>query len=614
MKKRVVLFSILIIFLTLSLYFTLAEDTTVADISNTNTEASKVDKAYNCLEEKVKDKCSSSLDENIFILMATGKCKDEVVKKAKSDECWPGDDCSIKTTAQAILALDKTSFNTKNAEEWLISQNTTPEEVVWYLQIESDKAASCDITYSGSSYNTEIREDKKISSSAGSCLSLAEGNYWLRVSPDCYNTEFQISCDNGFLTNLLYKKQGSSTIYVSETTNSASAEGTTTEKINSFCFSTSDVCDYEGSLWAAMVLNYQGYKVDPYLPYLVTMAEDNDKLLPEAFLYLLGAGNDFRTAILGKQISNKYWDASGDKFYDTAFALVPFSKETIQQKKNAISWLLEVQDSSGSNNGCWGNGNLKNTAFILYSIWPKGISGGTGTGESDCEDSGNYCSSEIDCTSSKGSVLKDYSGCFFPDICCTEPTKLKTCTEIKGTVCISKEYCTGTTDSASDLDVGEKCCVTGICKESTGEEEAPTCTGDSRTCRLYDCKTDEQETNSYTCESGYTCCTKTTTTTTKNYLWVWILAISIVLLIIAIIFRDKLRISWFRVKSGFVKSKPKGPPSSPFPMMPSSRIPQAGPPRRILPPGRVTPRQIPGTRKPAGELDDVLKKLKEMGK
>ena len=368
MKKRAVLFSILILFLILSFYFIIAEDTATTDTSNSNTEASKVDKAYSCLGEKVKDKCSSSLDENIFVLMATGKCNSEVVKEANNDECWPKSDCDIKTTSQAVLALDKTSFNAKNAEEWLLSQNTTPTEVVWYLQIESNEATSCDITYSDSIYNINIGDDKKISSSAGSCLSLAEGNYWLRGSPDCYDSEFQVSCDNGFLTNLLYKKQGSSTIYVSETTNSASAEGTTTEKINSFCFSTSDVCDYEGSLWAAMVLDFQGYNVDAYLPYLVTMAEDNEEILPESFLYLLGTGNDFRTAILGKQINNKYWDASGDKFYDTAFALLPFSKETIQQKKNAINWLLEIQDSSGSNDGCWDNGNLKNTAFILYSV------------------------------------------------------------------------------------------------------------------------------------------------------------------------------------------------------------------------------------------------------
>ena len=84
----------------------------------------------------------------------------------------------------------------------------------------------------------------------------------------------------------------------------------------------------------------------------------------------------------------------------------------------------------------------------------------------------------------------------------------------------------------------------------------------------------------------------------------------IVLVVIGILFRDKLREFWFRMKSGKSKPGPKpGPPTHPqarpYPME-----------RRILLPTHQEARP-PARRAPSGaqkELDSVLKKLKEMSK
>ena len=92
----------------------------------------------------------------------------------------------------------------------------------------------------------------------------------------------------------------------------------------------------------------------------------------------------------------------------------------------------------------------------------------------------------------------------------------------------------------------------------------------------------------------------------------------IILVVLGIIFRDRLRILWFRMKSGG-KPKPGSGPRPPyapqyFPgyQRPMMRVPE----RRILMPTQQ-PLRKPIAKVKSGaqkELDEVLKKLKEMGK
>ena len=593
MKKEVFLFSVLILVIFCVSFVTADEN------------ESQIDKAYECLENKVKDRCDAlSSEERIFSLLAIGECQDEIISDSQNDECWPGSGCKIKTTAQAILALDKVNVDVDKASEWLSSQKTTPSDINWYLQIESSEETTCTITYSDSSYQITIGEDKKINSGAGSCLSLSEGAWWLKVSSGCYDEEFEIKChDSSFLTNLLFKKTTSSTIYVSEKTTSASAEASTYEKINSLCFSQVGSCNYEGSLWATLVLDYLNEDVSAYLPYLVTMADENKEYLPESFLYFLT--DEFRIDLLSKQMNSEYWDVSGDKFYDTALALYPFSDEP-QEKTNSKNWLLKVQD----NDGCW-QGNVRNTAFILYSLWPRDVHE-EDDDEIDCEDAGYFCMSSINCQESEGNEL-DYS-CAGMFVCCDKEQVLETCSEQGGEICNSNENCIGGKSIDSpDLDYGETCCIGGRCEEPADE---PDCEDNFGTCRAYECEEDEEESFDYTCDYGDVCCIeKTIPDEEKNYLWVWILLGLIVLVMLGIIFKDKLRQFWFRIKSKFGKSRPGPKPEPRFGFPPSSRMPSQRPmPRRILPPTHRQPIRRPPVQKPKTELDDVLKKLKEMGK
>ena len=597
MKKRVSF--IFLFLLVLSLFF----------ISSANESVS--DKAYACVEARVdNDGCSEfSTEEKIFTLLATGECKSEVLDDSYDRECWP-------TTAQAVLALS----GSETAESWLIDKNITFEDLDWFLQVESTNATSCTATYSDSTYSFSVNEDKTLSGNAGSCLKIGGyTNYWFTISPSCYNLEIKVSCDDSFITSLLYKKTSSSTIYVSEDTHSASGEGSTTEKVESYCFSNDGAeCDYEGTLWSSIVLKSLDYNVSYFFPYLVSMADENKEYIPESFLYTLT--NDFRVDLLLKQKENKWWLESGDKFYDTAVALLPFQGENPSEKSNSKNWLEEVQDEDG----CW-QGNLRNTAFLLYSLWPRDNSDDDDVSDSDidCEGAGYYCMSAAACNDASGNILSSgYDGCFGTNICCDEPQQIKSCSELGGELCSSGQECIGgDTASSSDSTSSRICCLEG---GSCGFPEVAECEQNEGLCKTT-CSSNE-EISSYGCYSSDVCCV----VKKANYTWLIILlVILIILAVLGIVFRKKVREIFFKVKTQIklqlekLKKGKKKPaqgvnPNSRLPTTPSSKVYPGAVQRRILPPQQMPSRPRPPieTKKPESkeEFNDILKKLKDIGK
>ena len=553
-------------------------------------------KAYSCLEEKVADKCSTlSTEEKIFSLLTIERCKAEVLSDSLADECWPSVGCKIKTTAQAILALKHVNADTLETEGWLLNQKANFLDLEWFLQVDSENETSCTATYGSpeSSYPFTINEDKTIDINAGNCLR-ADGGYWLKISSTCYDSEIKISCQDSFRTSLLYKKKTSTTIYVSQKTNSASAEGTTTEKVSASCFKEGTSCNYEGTLWAAVVLKSRGHDVSSFIPYLVAMADENGKYLPNAFLYSLT--NNFKTELLTMQQEGKFWLVSGDKFYDTAVALLPFQSEQSTEKTGSKDWLAEVQGEDG----CW-QGNIRNTAFLLYSLWPKKAT--EVPTAKDCENSGYFCMSSAACSDISGNVLTDYTGCEL-NVCCDKQQQLQTCSEQNGEICDSDETCLGGSRvSASDTSGGNFCCVNGEC----GIQEQSECEIAGGSCKSL-CSDNEQFA-AYSCSSGNCCVTKE-----KSNLWlIIVLGILILLVALGIIFRKKLREIFMKIKSKFGKGKGKRPTMGGprFPPTSSQRVYPGAIQRRIIPQQARAPMRKPQRK---SDFDDVLKKLKEIGK
>lgn len=486
-------------------------------------ELTQVEKAYSCLEGKINSsKCSTlTFDEKVFSLLATGLCKNEVVADGLSEQCWPKSGCKIKSTAQAILALNKEGINTTKAENWLLSKTTVPSNIDWFLEIESNGATTCTIIYSDTTttYNLAIAEDKTLSSSnLGNCLSLAQDNYWLKISPSCYNKEIRVSCagvnKQGFITTLLFKNPSTSTINVFGSAKSATSGGTTIEKVETSCFSDDGkTCNYEGSLWASFSLYSLGHtEVSKFLPYLLTSRVDNSKYLPETFLSFLTG--EFKTELLAKQKAQLYWEESGDKYYDTALALWPFRYESPYEKGYSKDWLLRVQES----NGCWNGGNIVDNAFILYSIWYKGVLD-SGT----CLFASNCIQVSCEVASCVGGVcLYDYSTeCKDGDECCNSGCTYKDDSdcEIGENECKSKEDCSYFDTTSYDYcsndktkvlqDIVEGTCKDRVCIKTETTETVETCASteecNSGYCEIKDnsCETSEECPGEQVCDTYY---------------------------------------------------------------------------------------------------------------
>jgi len=585
------------------------EDNSCVEIEERDT-GDEIENAYACLEDSVKDKndCEDlALEEKIFSLLALAydsglqsDCRGAIEDdRDDGDDCWPDNSCKIKETAQVLMAYERIGKSTDDIEEWLIENNESASDLIWYLQVESDKQTNCEVEYSGGDYDFRINENKKINTNAGDCLRKDHSGYWYRISENCYDEEFEVSCDENFKATLLYEKRGSDTIYVSNEVKSSVSDGRVNLVVRSLCFGKTS-CDYEGSLWAALALSLKNGKdsVAPFVPYLMALSDEseNRQYFPETFLFVITGYEDYYNQIVQEQRSQGFWGSGDDKYYDTALAM--FSIDDSQEDL-AKDYLIEVQQKDG----CWPR--IRDTAFLLYAAWPKDpVSGGSASLDY-CEDYSYYCVSPGDC------LTADTLDNFYcqTGVCCRNDVVLESCSTLGGVLCENDEGCSGTILRSSD----DKKCCDGNCIpiESDSECETRGYTCFSGTV----CPEGQKVSGDYSCNGGEICCVP------KSNKWIWwvvILLILIVLVVLAIIFRNKLRAIYFKLKNKFKgkfgkgKSQPKGPPRGP---------PMFRPPQGRIMPRKIIPRQFsPKPSKPAKrssldkELDETLKKLKEMSK
>ena len=626
--------SLLVVLMILfSITFVLADNHTTSDDTTTDDDTTietvdtgfgeEIDKAYTCLKFGLGDDCgnTASTEQNVFSLLAMAydsstqsDCVDHLEGK-KKDDCWGktgSDSCNIKSTAQVILAFDHVGKNVDDYVDWLLSKRKLVDELDWFLEVDANTATSCKIKTNGGNEKTfSIAENKKFTSGSSSCLSRAEQNYYLKIDDDCLDNNFTISCDQDFISTIWYRKQGESTMFISSETHSAPAEGSTEEKINSYCFGTSSSCDYQGSLWAALALGKVGEDTHIYIPYITAMADEteNKKYIPSAFLYMLTNEDDYYAELVDEQKQDKYWEESNDKkFYDTALALLALQDVNIDAVDNSEEWLLGVQETSG----CWHSNNLLETAFLLYAGWPKAstVVVGGGSSRSYCTDFSYYCTSPGEC--SLADTLGNYY-CTGSNICCdTEPLE-QTCDEKDGIVCESNQQCTGSEVTAYDTNY---CCLASCQVESDNA-----CQKATYFCKD-ECSSSQEEKTAYAGDCGFqeVCCGEIDE---KGSPWLLIilLIILIILVVLAIIFREQVKIWFFRIKSKFKFGKSPKPSSRPTP--PPTGAAQFGRPRYVIPrqgSTRRRPSRRPPTRPPARRgskdsvFDDTMKKLRDMSK
>jgi len=613
MKKRVLIFSALILSMIILPFVLAANETT------TETAGTEIDKAYSCLKTQLGDDCAGTLstEQNVFSLLAMGydsaiqsDCKSALEDKQGND-CWgktDSDSCNVKSTAQAILALNYVGENIDAPLDWLLNKKRLTKNLNWYLEIDANEATSCKIKTNDAGEKTFTISDTKKFSGSSSCLTPAVSNYYLRIDNACLDDNFTISCDKDFISTLWYEKPGESTMYISSETHSAPAQGSTEEKVNSYCFGMSSECDYQGTLWAALALAKAGEDIHVYIPYITSMADEteNKKYLPSAFLYMLTNEDDYYSELVEQQKQGKYWEETSDqKFYDTALALSALQGVSIEQADNAKEWLLSVQESSG----CWHADNILETAFILYAAWPKDPVRAAGTGggkQSYCSESGFFCVSGGECLLADS--LENYYCSGLSEVCCkTEPTE-QTCSDKEGIICDSNQRCTEPEVIAYDTNY--------CCKDSCEVITKSKCESAGYFCKD-SCSDTQEEKTAYSadCSFGETCCGEKPAKK-SSWLLIIVLIILIILIILAIIFRNQLKIWFFRNKSKFRFGKSSQPTSRPPMSIPSQGFPQLRP-RQIIP--RQPVRRMPMRRAPARTdkdtaFDETMRKLRDMSK
>lgn len=612
-------FIFLVFFLTLSF---------VSAAENETTESS-ITKAYTCLQNGINNKTVSSLSlqEAFFGVMALGnnaravqKLDSENRSVSTNQTCWPRASCTVKETAQALLAYHSLGRNEDKIENWLVSKSGATTGLRWFLEIDSENhvPTTCHVRYGSVDRTVSIGSDMKLTGDLSStCLSIVSSGYWLEIASSCLDRSYEVSCDQDFLTTLLYQQSDSETLFVSPNTQSKPAGGTTNESISSRCFKSNSGtdCDYEGTLWATIALDAAGANTASYIPYLAAFAPTNERYLPSSFLYKLTGGQDHYTSLIQEQRNNQYWGAPSStyrRFYDTALAFLALQGTSAVEVTNARDYLLEVQNPSG----CWDNNNLRSTAFLLYAGWPEGRPGGgpggsggtpSGTIESCLGASPLYSCVEslLQCADAGGEELRNYD-CTGALYCCSATPRVPTCTELNGELCSLNEECTGTPRDSSE----GQCCL-GSCTPITTPTTTE-CEDNGGTCSA-SCSSGETQA-SYLCSSfSEVCCVsdQSSDSSSGSSTWVWIivLVILITLVALAIIYRRKIQMFIF-------KNRKSGQSANASPIM--IRRPPFPPsmPSQSLRPG-VRP-QSPQVRKPVSqvdkEMDETLRKLREMSK
>lgn len=598
MKKSAVFLTLLLVF---SMSLVLAQNQT------------EIDQAFECLEEKADDCSALTTQEIALTIMATpdnifSDCVEELEDRESSDN-WG----NIIDTSLAIIALKHAGKNTIDYEEWLVAQNQTPTDLIWYLQQDSNQAVGCNIGYDANDYSINIDENKRIDKNAGSCLTRAQSNFWLQIGNNCYDKTFKVTCDQDFIANLIYRNRNSPTIYVLEGTESAPIYDSIELSVNSKCFGDT-ACDYEATAWATLALLETGHNVDEYIPYVIAMSETNERYLPTAFAYIMTNYEDYANALIVEQKLGNYWEAKStnyNRYYDTGLALLALSGSTAEPITKAKDWLFFSQES----NGCWKN-SVRETAMILWALEGRaGKIGGTDpddlTDVTYCSEANFFCIPSSECSGSQD-VGNNYFCSSLSDTCCTDQN-LKSCTEYSGQVCASDKICVGNSKQATDTN---ECC-TGTCEERPQENS---CIDNFYTCENT-CSDLQEPLSAYSCDQGQTCCkTKTTSTEDGGSLWwIWVLIILILIVLGAIgyVYREQIKLYMFQLKTKFKKDdgKEKGPRGPGFPPRPGFPPIRRGPPhRRPMPVRQTAPsrRAAPQGRDKA--MSDTFKKLQDMSK
>jgi hypothetical protein len=377
MKKRFVLISLLIIFLSITLIALFA-----------NVESTSQDDKVNSAYAWLKSQDATSTEDISFKLLAffyndsiaSGLRTSLLARNTTIDAENINWDNSLTNTAYAIIALKAIEYDTTKAENWIYSKKSPAEaDMEWYLQIDPQNAeVNCTIDYVTSNATLVVKQDRKYTSLSdqGSCFSVVNNNYWLKMTGSCTSNPITVSCNQTSTISLLFKK--STDTFNTVTVQSTGAKKTPAElRAEAYCLKTGSSCDYAGTLWAAYALSLSEGKesrVNEVLPYLTSNTDSSvTKTIRDALLFLITSTDDYKTSLLKNQSSAGWWPKetvgtpTSNNYWDTAVAV-----HALARTQRTLANITKV--TSNFNVTLWTSDNnwgLKQTGMILYSLFPQ---------------------------------------------------------------------------------------------------------------------------------------------------------------------------------------------------------------------------------------------------
>lgn len=607
-----------------------------------DTEQTKVDSAYGYLISQVDGKWTT-LDSQTASLALLALAYDDKIsgdgrtalltKKHSTSACWPASSCTVKDTALAVLALSRLGEDVTESIDWLSSQQKafSVSGISWYLQIDSQGTNNCTVTYETTrqvSDNIGINKDRTYTMGSSSCLELSGDKYWLKLKSNCIDKSFSITCEDSTSAFISLPYKLGTTLYIQPQTANAPA----TIQINTLCLKEGASCNYEGTLWAAYTLMKNGKDYSQLLPYLIGEAANNKKYLPDALLYALSTNPDHEIGLLSQQSRDGYWTDVGGygRYWDTALASLVLSESDPDNVTKAKAWLIKNQNPDFS----WGTYKIRDTAFILFSLWSKTVATPIG----DCISSGGSCRTSCEagevestlsclagetCCKPQESACTTIASCFDPTCLgetvtdsvgkkgvCENPEKTcddnfdndgnglidmndpscqKFCSDLAGTECSADETCSGEIRTTLETD---RCCL-GSCEIST-----TTCSQQSGSlCSADKCSGSVIASSDAT--STQICCSQSCNSGIPVMTWIIII---IIILALGVGGYFGYKKGYFDKFKGMIKFKKK--PSSP----PTGQQITFQPPVRPFFPQRTIERKIPTITE--RELEETVGKLK----
>lgn len=380
MKKRFVLISLIIIFLSI----------TLVSLASALTLDERINNSYNWLAQK---DTSSSIPQSAFKLIAFSS-NPSISGPLQTKIQNPS---NILESAYASIALKSIGVSTSTMDDSLYnSKIATKQDLEWNLQIDNrqNKALNCNITYmtndAATIVNVLVGADKKYSGfSSQECLEISTDSYWLKIKTVCAKKKFSVDCDvdQGSLASIVFRSGVSSPTY----SVLADAKQIPADLVaEAYCLPESSggsICNYESTLWTTYSLALSGkltsaetekdkrkVQVDEFLPYLTSSSDAdsyNHPVIKNALLLLITSQQQYETNLLMNQTPSGLWNSrtSTPDYWDTAVAARALSMN--RRDSPNMTKLIEVFNSSDWDSDAHSPWGVMPTALFLYSVFPQ---------------------------------------------------------------------------------------------------------------------------------------------------------------------------------------------------------------------------------------------------